>query len=67
MAKLSAMDADIIRTVFQTQVRDRKMPEAEWRDYAERLVKTYTSAQQIDPQIIDWIIGKSPSAEGDRR
>ncbi|TJV68610.1 MAG: hypothetical protein E5X76_28940 [Mesorhizobium sp.] len=54
--KLTAMDADILRSVFLNEVRDKKAPESEWRELATHLIQTYTGREEVDPSVLEWII-----------
>ncbi|RVD45293.1 hypothetical protein EN858_05810 [Mesorhizobium sp. M4B.F.Ca.ET.215.01.1.1] len=58
MAKshLTAFDADIIRTTFLKEVHESKLPKSEWQNLARRLVEAYTGQQEVDPQLVDWIV-----------
>ena len=69
MAKshLSALDAEIIRSAFHNEVHEKNLPESKWRQLAVSLVKTYTGSEVEDPEMVEWIMRKSPRAEGDRR
>jgi hypothetical protein len=42
MAKssLSAVDAEILRSAFQSEVRDNKTPESQWRELATKLIQS---------------------------
>ncbi|AZO72082.1 MAG: hypothetical protein E5V92_08680 [Mesorhizobium sp.] len=55
---LSAMDAEIIKSAFHKEVRDKKLPESQWRDFAAQLVQTYTGQKEVDPDMLEWIIRK---------
>ncbi|MDG4899679.1 MULTISPECIES: hypothetical protein [unclassified Mesorhizobium] len=55
---LSAMDAEIIKSVFHKEVREKKTPESQWRDFAAQLVQSYTGSQFVDPDMLEWIMRK---------
>ena len=55
---LSAIDAEIIKSTFQKEVRAKGLPESQWREFAMELVQTYTGAQFVDPDMLEWIIRK---------
>ncbi|ESZ25011.1 hypothetical protein [Mesorhizobium sp. L2C084A000] len=57
-ASVSAFDADILRSAFRALVRDMSVPECQWRDLAENLVREYVGCEQIDVGLLDWITHK---------
>ncbi|MER9371180.1 hypothetical protein [Mesorhizobium sp. M0491] len=57
-ASVSAFDADILRSAFRALVRDMSVPECQWRDLAESLVREYVGCEQIDVGLLDWITHK---------
>lgn len=60
MAKshLTALDAEIIRSAFLSEIHDSKTPESQWRDVATKLIQTYTGQKEVDPDMLSWIIRK---------
>ncbi|MBZ9774073.1 hypothetical protein [Mesorhizobium sp. CO1-1-8] len=54
-ASVSAFDADILRSAFRALVRDMSVPECQWRDLAESLVREYVGCEQIEIGLLDWI------------
>ena len=58
MAKstLSAVDAEILKSVFRNEIRDNKTPESEWRALATKLIQSYSGSQSVDPNLLEWIV-----------
>ena len=56
-----------MRAAFQRWVDEDKAPEDQCRPRATKLVRIMTGDNYVDPSIVEWIIARSPGAEGDRR
>ncbi|TJV43508.1 MAG: hypothetical protein E5Y02_10325 [Mesorhizobium sp.] len=56
--RVSAFDADVLRSAFQNLVRDTGVPECEWRGLAECLAREYVGCEQIEVGLLDWITQK---------
>lgn len=59
-AKVSALDAEILRNAFRKAVIDESVPEDRWRDYASRMIRDYTDVKSVDAELLDWIVRKQP-------
>ncbi|RWM06971.1 hypothetical protein [Mesorhizobium sp.] len=55
---ISAFDCDVIRAAFRAWVIEDNIPEIQWRECAERLVRTMTGIEDVDPDMLDWIVQK---------
>ncbi|MER8672980.1 hypothetical protein [Mesorhizobium sp. M0037] len=55
---VSAFQADILRSAFRAIVKERGVPECQWRDLAEALVHDLTECERIEPALVDWIVSK---------
>jgi len=53
---VSAFDADILRSVFRTLVRETGVPECQWRELAKTLVHEFTGCERVEDCLADWII-----------
>ncbi|MGX9148368.1 hypothetical protein [Mesorhizobium sp. 128a] len=57
MAKrLSALDADILRTTFQKAIKEENIPECKWGELATKLIESYTGSQVTDLELVDWMV-----------
>ncbi|AZO11202.1 hypothetical protein EJ074_20495 [Mesorhizobium sp. M3A.F.Ca.ET.080.04.2.1] len=55
---ITAFECDVIREAFRKWVVEDNVPEDQWRERARRLVHTMTGVEDIDPQMLDWIVQK---------
>jgi hypothetical protein len=55
---VSAFDCDILREAFRKLVVEEHIQEDQWRDYAARLIRTWTGSDVIDPDMLEWIVRK---------
>ena len=53
---VSAFDADILRSVFRTLVRETGVPDCERRDLARTLAYEFTGCERVEACLVDWII-----------
>ena len=57
-AKVSAFDREILRSAFHKSVHEDGIPEARWREHAAQLVRDFTGAKAVDPDLLEWIVRK---------
>lgn len=55
-AKVSALDAEILRNAYRKAVIEENVPEDRWRDYASQLIRDYTGAKAVDAELLDWVV-----------
>lgn len=55
---LSAIEVEIIRSTFLSEVRENKATESQWRELATQLIQTYTGRKEVHPTMLEWIIRK---------
>ncbi|MER9403406.1 hypothetical protein NKI36_05005 [Mesorhizobium caraganae] len=56
--RVSAFDCDILRSAFIKSVIEKKIPEDEWRAEASLLISNFTDSDDIDPELLEWIVRK---------
>jgi len=56
--RISAFECDIIRGAFRKSVVERRIAKREWRMHATLLARELTELDEIDPEILDWIVRK---------
>jgi len=54
--RISAFECDIIRSAFRKSVVERRITEREWRMHARLLARELTELDDVDADIIDWIV-----------
>lgn len=54
--KISAFDCDILRSAFRKSVVEKRIAQREWRMHATLLARELTDLDEIDPDIVDWIV-----------
>lgn len=54
--RMSAHDCEIIRGAFRRSVVENRLAESDRRKHARLLALEFTELDEIDPEIIDWII-----------
>jgi len=57
-ASVSAFDCDVIREAFKAWVVEEHIPEHKWRDGAAQMVRSMTGRDDVDPQMLEWIVRK---------
>lgn len=57
-ASISAFDCDVIREAFGKSVVEENIPTDRWRDHAATLIRTFTGSDDIDPDMLAWIVQK---------
>ncbi|KRB23396.1 MULTISPECIES: hypothetical protein [Mesorhizobium] len=55
---ISALDCEILRGAFRKSVVENRIAEQQWRMHAEELVRELTGIDEIDPDVLDWIVAK---------
>ncbi|RJT27768.1 hypothetical protein D3227_35640 [Mesorhizobium waimense] len=55
---VSAIDCDILRSAFRKSVIEDEIPEDRWRDHAVQMIRDFTGAKAVDPDLLDWIVRK---------
>ena len=50
-AKVSAIDAEILRKAFQAAIAEGKIPEDRGREHAALLISTYKGSDEVDPEV----------------
>lgn len=63
----SSFEFDVMREAFKRWVDEDKVPEDQWRPRVRKLVRIMTGDDYVDPNMVEWIIRKSPAADRDRR
>jgi hypothetical protein len=58
-AKVSALDAEILRNAFQKAAHEEGIPEDRWRDYAAQMIRDYTGVTVVDGELLEWIMRNS--------
>lgn len=56
--RISAFDCEILRGAFRKSVVEKRIAEREWRMHARLLARELTELDEIDPDILDWIVRK---------
>lgn len=59
---VSAFDCDIIREAFRKSVIEENIPEDKWRSVAARLISEFTDSDDVDSDLLDWILRKVAGA-----
>ena len=55
---VSSFDCDIIRSVFIKSVIEANIPEDQWRAHAALLIADFTGSDDIEPELLEWIVRK---------
>lgn len=55
---ISAFDCEIVRGAFTKSVIEMNIPEDQWRSIASRLIGDFTDSDDIDPELLEWIVRK---------
>ncbi|MER8430071.1 hypothetical protein [Mesorhizobium caraganae] len=53
---ITASDCDVLRGAFVKAVIEKNIPEDRWRDEAALLIRHYTDSDDVDPNLLEWII-----------
>jgi hypothetical protein len=63
---VSSFDCDVLRSAFITAVINENIPEDKWRALAASLIGDFTGSEDVDPELLDWIVRKLPTTSGPR-
>jgi hypothetical protein len=55
---VSSFDCDIIRSAFIKSVTEENISEDQWREHAALLIADYTGSDDIDRDLLEWIVRK---------
>jgi sulfite reductase beta subunit-like hemoprotein len=53
---LTASDCNVLRGAFVKSVIEKNIPEDRWRDEAALLIRDYTDNDDVDSNLLEWII-----------
>jgi hypothetical protein len=56
--RISAFECEILRTAFKKSVMEESIPEYRWQSHAKLMVCELTDHEDIDPDVLDWIVRK---------
>jgi hypothetical protein len=56
--QVSAFDCDILRRAFIRFVIEERIPEDRWRTFAAQLISDFTDSNDVDPELLEWIVRK---------
>jgi hypothetical protein len=56
--RVTALDCEILRGAFRRSVVESRIAEREWRMHARVLARELTEIDEIDPEIVEWIVRK---------
>ena len=54
--RISASDCNVLRGAFVKCVIEKNIPEDRWRDEAALLIRDYTDSDDVDSNLLEWII-----------
>ncbi|MCF6114620.1 hypothetical protein [Mesorhizobium muleiense] len=57
-AQVSVFDCDILRSAFIKTVIEENIPEDKWRSVAALLISDFTGSDDVDPDLLEWIVRK---------
>ncbi|TIM05941.1 hypothetical protein [Mesorhizobium sp.] len=57
-AEVSVFDCDILRSAFIKTVIEENIPEDKWRSVAALLISDFTGSDDVDPDLLEWIVRK---------
>ena len=55
---VSAFDCDVIREAFKKFVLEENIPADQWRNHATALIRAFTGLEEIDSEMLEWIVRK---------
>jgi hypothetical protein len=55
---VSAFDCDVMRSAFIKSVIEENIPEDQRREHAALLIREYTGSDDVDPDLLEWIVRK---------
>lgn len=53
---VSASDCNVLRGAFVKSVIEKNIPEDRWRDEAALLIHNFTDGDDVDSNLLEWII-----------
>ncbi|MBB6409026.1 hypothetical protein [Mesorhizobium sangaii] len=56
--RMTAFDCEVVRSAFRKSVVERRISEEGRRQYARLLALELTDLDDIEPDILDWIVRK---------
>jgi hypothetical protein len=56
--RMTALDCEIVRGAFRKSIVERRVADRDRRQYARLLALELTDLDEIDPDILDWIVRK---------
>ena len=56
--RVSSYECEVLRSAFKKSVIEEKIPEERWREHAALLIRTYKGRDDVDPELLDWIVRK---------
>lgn len=56
--RITAFDCEILRGAFRKSVVENRIARREWRLHAEVLARDLTEVEEIDPDIVTWIMAR---------
>lgn len=60
---VSALDCDILRSAFINSLIEERIPEDQWREYAALLISEFTGSDDVDSDLLDWIVRSSSATQ----
>ncbi|TGQ34653.1 hypothetical protein [Mesorhizobium sp. M00.F.Ca.ET.216.01.1.1] len=60
---VSALDCDILRSAFINSLIEERIPEDQWREYAALLIREFTGSDDVDSDLLDWIVRSSGATQ----
>jgi len=55
---VSSFECEVLRSAFKKSVIEEKIPKQRWREHALLLFRTYKGSEDVDPELLDWIVRK---------
>jgi len=55
---VSSFDCDVLRSAFIKSVIEDNIPQERWRTQARLLISDYTGRDDIEPELLEWIVRK---------
>jgi hypothetical protein len=56
---VSAFDCDVLRRAFIKSVIEEGIPANQWREYAALLIGDFTGSDDVESDLLDWILRSS--------
>jgi hypothetical protein len=55
---VSSLDFEVLHSAFKKSVIEESIPEQRWREHAALLIRTYKGSDDVDPELLDWMVRK---------